>query len=75
MVLSCAVFGCSSQYTDVKKKSFHTFPQIKKTTKEKDKDLITTRLRKWVWAVNRKKVTVDNAANLRICSLHFLTGS
>lgn len=74
MVLSCAVFRCTSIETDDPKKSFFKFPCIELAKTEDGKELLTQRFKKWVLALNREEITTENVVNLRVCNLHFLTG-
>ena len=75
MVKYCCVYKCGSRYSTSKEVSFYRFPKVNERFRDDKKELQKKRQIAWITAINRKTITVDKLAHLRVCSKHFMSGT
>ena len=71
----CAIVNCHNRSDRDKNVRFFRLPAVISHQGARTLQLSTERQRKWIAKINRKDLTTERYASIRICSRHFVSGS
>ena len=71
----CAIVNCHNRSDRDKNIRFFRLPAVISHQGARTLQLSTERQRKWIAKINRKDLTTERYASIRICSRHFVSGS